>query len=56
MMSVIICPGIHDPALTQSFLEELEPKKREKLLIFPVQEFAAYSAADIYNYLRVNLG
>ncbi|MBD2542151.1 hypothetical protein [Coleofasciculus sp. FACHB-SPT36] len=55
-MSVIICPGIHDPALTQSFLEELQPKKGEKLLIFPVQEFAAYSAADIYNYLRVNLG
>lgn len=51
MMSVIICPGIHDPALTQSFLEELHPKKIENLLIFPVQEFPAYSALDIYNYL-----
>ncbi|MEP0798391.1 hypothetical protein NDI44_28115 [Trichocoleus sp. DQ-A3] len=55
MMNVIICPGIHDPALTQNFLEELQPKKRENLLIFPVQEFAAYSAAAIYNYLCVNL-
>lgn len=56
MMSVIICPGIHDPALTQSFLEELQLNKRENRLIFPVQEFPAYSAADIYNYLCVNLG
>ena len=64
-MSVVICPGIHDPDLTLSFLAELrcEALKRSQssdvlnspsgnLLIFPAQDYPAFSAFHILHFLR----
>lgn len=47
-MSIIICPGIHESAITQSFLQNLrhllstEPnfKSSENILIFPAQNYS----------------
>ncbi len=66
-MSVVICPGIHDLELTLSFLAELrcEAGKRSRsqlfdaldspsgdLLIFPAQDYPAFSAFHILHFLR----
>lgn len=62
---VIICPGIHDVKLTQDFLEGLKSQRlgnsayniqNEQLLVFPAQEYPAYSAIDILNFLCKELG
>lgn len=69
-MSVVICPGIHDPDLTQSFLAglEYEADKTRKpsadfnfnqkvhLLTFPSQDYAVLSAFHILQFLRDRLG
>ena len=64
-MSVVICPGIHDLELTLSFLAELrrEAGKQSQssdvlnspirdLLIFPAQDYPAFSAFHILHFLR----
>jgi hypothetical protein len=53
-MSVIICPGIHDPNLTQEFLKELG-WQGENFLIFPTENYPAYSAIHILTFLRDTL-
>lgn len=58
--AVIICPGIHHPQLTQDFLEGLQrgansnlsTRWTEQLLIFPAQDYPAYSAAHLLEFLR----
>jgi hypothetical protein len=58
--SVIICPGIHEPQLTQDFLETLQPSETDDLsnhwtqsvLIFPAQDYPAYSAIHILEFLQ----
>ncbi len=63
-MSVIICPGIHGPELTQSFLEGLKSLFSNRsnfshsgnILIFPAQDYAALSAFDILQFLHECLG
>lgn len=58
--SVIICPGIHNPQLTQDFLQglndtdsgNLSSRWSEKALIFPTQDYPAYSAVDILAFLQ----
>lgn len=59
-MSVIICPGIHDRDLTQSFLQELRldsptplsgKSQSVDILIFPAQDYPAYSAFHILQFL-----
>lgn len=57
---VIICPGIHDPQLTQEFLEGLKHGETENIsrswnqqvLVFPTQDYPAYSVAHILDYLQ----
>lgn len=57
---VIICPGIHDPQLTPEFLAGLQqcaianlPSDwTQQLLVFPTQQYPAYSAFHILDYLR----
>ena len=64
-MSVVICPGIHDPELTRSFLAGLGrvTGKRSQslgsdgsnspsgnLLIFPAQDYPAFSAFHILQF------
>ncbi|MFB2938702.1 hypothetical protein ACE1B6_25910 [Aerosakkonemataceae cyanobacterium BLCC-F154] len=57
-MSLIICPGIHEPNLTESFLAGLRSlptnQKPENILIFPTQDYPAYSSGDILQFLRQN--
>lgn len=55
---VILCPGIHNPQLTQEFLAGLQRCNSgngwrvQQLLIFKSQEYPAYSAIHILNYLQ----
>lgn len=63
-MKVAICPGIHDPKLTESFLKGLSehwpsqnlpsaiPHPKSSLFwVFPAQDYPAYSAIDILRCL-----
>ena len=55
-MAVLICPGIHDPNLTESFLSQVFGDWRSRcqsgnLFVFPAGDRPAYSGLDIYNYL-----
>jgi hypothetical protein len=56
-MAVLICPGIHDAQLTDRFLQAL---KRQEIdlgmpLIFPTQEYPAFSALHVLQFLRQEL-
>lgn len=58
--SIIICPGIHDPQLTQDFLAglhrcetgNLSSDDAQQVLIFPAQDYPAYSAVHILEFLQ----
>jgi hypothetical protein len=62
--SVVLCPGIHNPQLTQDFLEGLKDSQTgnlstclsEKVLIFPAQDYPAYSAVHILEFLQRHTG
>ena len=59
-MILLICPGIHEPQLTQDFLIGLRQSKtssnwNHNILIFPTQNYPAYSAGEIVEFLRHNL-
>ncbi len=57
---IVICPGIHEPQLTQDFLAALQENKTDhgltgstqKLLIFPTQDYPAYSSIHILQFLQ----
>lgn len=55
---VILCPGMHKSQLTEGFLAGIQGCNPEnvggvqQLLIFPSQEYSAYSALHILNYLQ----
>ncbi|MBW4650267.1 MAG: hypothetical protein KME06_16510 [Kastovskya adunca ATA6-11-RM4] len=59
-MTIIICPGIHDLKLTQDFLDSLKAQLSNKfngshnanILIFPVENYPAYSASHILQFLQ----
>ena len=61
-MRLVICPGIHDPKLTDCFLEGLsevwgdaEPQQNTQthypIKIFPAHKHPAFSALDIFHFL-----
>ncbi|NEP81121.1 MAG: hypothetical protein F6K39_24970 [Okeania sp. SIO3B3] len=57
-MTIVICPGIHDPKLTEQFLEGLfihwqSLSQSGELLICPTQDYSPYSAIDILNFLWI---
>ncbi len=57
---LFICPGIHEPKLTQDFLRGLRCSKTSSnwthnVLIFPTQNYPAYSAGHILEFLRHRL-
>ena len=54
-MSILICPGIHSPQLTESFLRGLGLQS-SNILVFPAEEYAAYAAPEILAFLEKNLG
>ncbi|MFH7029971.1 MAG: hypothetical protein ACHBN1_32550 [Heteroscytonema crispum UTEX LB 1556] len=61
-MSVIICPGIHEPALTESFVSALLELNSDNsrrltsvnLLKYPAEGFLALSGFHIVEFLSVN--
>lgn len=63
-MSIIICPGIHDPALTLDFLNGLRVtlsngssfSSSGNILVFPAQDYPAFSAFHILQFLHECLG
>jgi hypothetical protein len=63
-MSIIICPGIHEPSLTQSFVSSLrthvcDSSTRfglDNILVFPKQGFFPLSGFHILQFLYQRLG
>lgn len=51
-MTVLLCPGIHDPRLTDEFLSALHGGS-SKCLVFPAHDYSAYSALDILHFLKM---
>ena len=52
-MSVIICPGVHEPQLTENFVQEIKNHTiAQDWLIFPTNIYQPYSAIDIYQWLK----
>ncbi|MBV8886281.1 MAG: hypothetical protein JO235_20130 [Chroococcidiopsidaceae cyanobacterium CP_BM_RX_35] len=52
-MSIVICPGIHSPELTQGFLTGLQSEgyRAREIHIFPAQDYSAVSAFHILQFL-----
>ncbi len=50
----LICPGFHDPALTDSFLTNLSHYSinLKNVLIFPTDKYAPYSGFHLVQYLQ----
>ncbi|MBD2514190.1 hypothetical protein H6G93_04055 [Nostoc sp. FACHB-973] len=62
MSTIIICPGIHDAAFTESFISGwLDTsggsidQNQGKILVFPGKDFSSLSALHILEFLRVSL-
>ncbi|GAB4386665.1 MAG: hypothetical protein Kow00121_53680 [Elainellaceae cyanobacterium] len=55
LMSVIICPGVHPPELTDHFLNSLQSLPPNRL-VFPADRYPAFSAWDIFRFLQTRLG
>ena len=52
-MSIIICPGIHSPQLTESFVRAIENSVGQKnYLILPTERYLPYSAIAITRWLN----
>ena len=54
-VTILICPGVHSPQLTDSFLQGLGQDNQafgRNWLIFPTADYPAYSALDILVFLR----
>lgn len=50
-MTVVICPGIHPPEFTRSFLAALGRRPQQDL-VFPADRYPAYSAYHLWQFLR----
>lgn len=53
-MGVIICPGVHDPELTQGFLAGMGDRLSEAM-VFPAAHYPAYSPIHILDFIRRQL-
>ena len=53
-VTILICPGVHSPQLTDSFLQGLRQDNQAfgNWLIFPTADYPAYSALNILAFLR----
>lgn len=50
-MPIIICPGIHDPQLTELFIQAIQDKISQNYLVLPTSEYLPYSAIAVYQWL-----
>lgn len=61
--AIAICPGIHEPQLTEAFVAGLQRQASsdrifhgtDEVLIFPISDYPAYSAAHIMKFLQRHL-
>ena len=51
-MTIIICPGIHPPELTDRFVQSLELKN---YLVLPTESYLPYNAIAVYQWLNQQL-
>lgn len=52
-MTIIICPGIHEPELTEQFVQGIQNIiGKQKYLIFPAHQYPPYSAIAVYGWLQ----
>lgn len=53
-MTIIICPGIHDPTLTGDFIANLQQHSvnLENYLIFPTDRYPAFSGFHLWQFLQ----
>ncbi len=57
-MQVIVCPGMHEPHLTASFMEGLKFARNIdslQILVFPTDRYPAYSGLDILRWMHEQL-
>lgn len=58
-MSIIVCPGIHAPGLTQSCLQDLQQELCQDELtnwvVFPTKDYPAYSPVHLLKFLQQQL-
>ncbi len=53
--NIIICPGIHSPQLTESFIESIEKiVGQTDYLVLPTEKYAPYSAIAILQWLKTH--
>ena len=50
-MKVIICPGVHDVALSDSFLASILAPNQNQVLLFPTNQYPAYSPHHLYRWI-----
>jgi hypothetical protein len=50
-MTIVICPGVHPPAFTQSFLKGLDIQP-QRLLVFPADRHPPYSIYHLMQFLQ----
>ena len=50
-MTIIICPGIHPPELTEQFTREIRHKITADLLVLGSETYSPYSAIAVYQWL-----
>ena len=48
-MTIIICPGVHPPELTDRFVQSLE---LQNYLVLPTQRYLPYNAISVYQWLN----
>lgn len=53
-MTIIICPGIHNPTLTRDFIASLQfhSIELENFLIFPTERYPAFSGLHLWQFLQ----
>lgn len=52
-MTIIICPGVHSPELTQSFIQSMQNTIGQNCLILPTEQYPPYSAIAITDWLKL---
>ncbi|WAL61439.1 hypothetical protein [Thermocoleostomius sinensis] len=50
-MTIVLCPGIHPPAFTESFIKGLDISPHD-LLVFPTNRYPAYSVYHLVQFLQ----
>jgi len=54
-MTIIICPGIHSPSITENFLQGIQNiAESNSYLILPTEQYAPYSAIAILQWLKTH--